>query len=360
MAANEDFRTFHLKTRTTSSSENSQDRHPSREWHAIMKFCFIIGVLAVIPNAFSTLSSDLVCAKLSDVVASRRWTTLFGILLDKLWGLLLDIFWSSAVALGILITFGIFVLHIDKNLIEPGTRPPAVRKHLGRGCMPTVQTLGILRSHGCPDVTKRVQERSIGWIPIFSGCFSDIHEGLIDPDERKVAIKCPRVLLSFDSTREALKEVSRELGVWSKLRHANIVELHGLIQFHGRVGMVLPWMKNGNIIQYTAARPSTNRLHLCAQVARGLTYLHSQGVVHGDLKGTNVLIADDGVAKITDFGNTVIQTALLHFGDTTSISNSSVRWAAPETLMGSPCNDKSDVYALAMVRVFVITIIYTY
>ncbi|KAG9078151.1 hypothetical protein FRC06_008510, partial [Ceratobasidium sp. 370] len=86
----------------------------------------------------------------------------------------------------------------------------------------------------------------------------------------------------------------------------------------------------------------------CAQIARGLEYLHDARVIHGDLKGANVLIADDGTVKITDFGNAVLRDASLRFTATTGALDCSVRWAAPEILSGSPCNVKTDSYALAM------------
>ncbi|KAG9085027.1 hypothetical protein FS749_004741 [Ceratobasidium sp. UAMH 11750] len=62
-------------------------------------------------------------------------------------------------------------------------------------------------------------------------------------------------------------------------------------------------------------------------IADGLAYLHDIGVVHGDLKGQNVLVAHDGDPMLTDFGNAVLQTSTLIFTATTQANALSTRWA---------------------------------
>ncbi|THU86282.1 kinase-like protein [Dendrothele bispora CBS 962.96] len=68
-----------------------------------------------------------------------------------------------------------------------------------------------------------------------------------------------------------------------------------------------------------------NELH---EVAQGLAYLHSQKIVHGDLRGANILINDEWQACLTDFGLTVFNDATA--SSSTSRRGGSVRWKAPE------------------------------
>ncbi|KAF8602014.1 kinase-like protein, partial [Ceratobasidium sp. AG-I] len=99
----------------------------------------------------------------------------------------------------------------------------------------------------------------------------------------------------------------RELHTWSKCQHPNVVKLLGLVQFRRQIGMVSLWMKNGNLSQYLGQHPDLDRCRMSIGICEGLSYLHSGGVIHGDLKGLNVMINDYGAPLITDFGNAVLQ-----------------------------------------------------
>ncbi|QRW10657.1 kinase domain protein [Ceratobasidium sp. AG-Ba] len=186
--------------------------------------------------------------------------------------------------------------------------------------------------------------------------FGGIFEGCMDLDRKRVAFKCARGGLNpNEETHKALKDLSREAYIWSKLEHVNVAKLYGFALVNGRIGMVSPWMENGNIMQYLRARPLVNRYSLCAQIANGLAYLHAQGVVHGDLKGANVLIADDVTVKLTDFGNAILPNGSLRFTGTSGTLCFSARWAALEILEYKPRNFSTDSYALGMTLLEVIT-----
>ncbi|KAF8603990.1 kinase-like protein [Ceratobasidium sp. AG-I] len=120
--------------------------------------------------------------------------------------------------------------------------------------------------------------------------------------------------------------------------------------------MVAPWVRHGSLNHYLAENLEMRRPQLCAQVADGLAYLHSCGVVHGDLKGANVLLSDDGDPLLTDFGNAVLQERTLQFTYTTTKASLSPRWAAPELIRGEESfSFEADVFALGMTILEVIT-----
>ncbi|KAG9127216.1 hypothetical protein FRC07_000134, partial [Ceratobasidium sp. 392] len=112
--------------------------------------------------------------------------------------------------------------------------------------------------------------------------------------------------------------------------------------------MVSPWMDNGNLKSFVERNADADRYQLCTQVAQGLAYLHHSNIIHGDIKAANVLVSDDGVAMLTDFGNAVLTLSTLKFTGKDIECRISVRWTAPEILEGSSYSRQADVYALGM------------
>ncbi|KAF4036943.1 Protein kinase domain [Phytophthora infestans] len=90
------------------------------------------------------------------------------------------------------------------------------------------------------------------------------------------------------------------------------------------------------------------------EAALGLEFLHERGVVHADLKGDNILIGEDGCAKLTDFG----LSAVVSDGANSSTSPvGALRWKAPECMgtSGKPATFASDIFSLGMCIIEAIT-----
>ncbi|KAG8724975.1 hypothetical protein FRC09_011003 [Ceratobasidium sp. 395] len=141
---------------------------------------------------------------------------------------------------------------------------------------------------------------------------------------------------------------ARELYTWSMCRHPNVQQLLGLVMFRDQIGMVAAWESNGDMPGYLQRSPNTDRCRISIQIVEGLSYLHESGVVHGDLKGANVLISEDGSARLADFGNAALQELSLRFTSTSTRPGLSPRWAAPELFKDTKCNVPADIYALGM------------
>ncbi|KAF8598604.1 kinase-like protein [Ceratobasidium sp. AG-I] len=156
----------------------------------------------------------------------------------------------------------------------------------------------------------------------------------------------------------SLQRIAREIYMWSKAKHPNIHELQGIVIFRDCLSMVSPWMDNGNLRQYIEKKPNANRYRLCVDVAEGVSYLHSITMVHGDIKGINILVSQQGVAKLSDFDHSILSDSSLRFSATTRTDGGTVRWMAPELLLHSDENTapskttQTDVYALGMVCMF--------
>ncbi|KIM29148.1 hypothetical protein M408DRAFT_45670, partial [Serendipita vermifera MAFF 305830] len=126
------------------------------------------------------------------------------------------------------------------------------------------------------------------------------------------------------------------------------------------------WMKNGSALCYIQAQKCSwaERLKLLGDIVAGLKYLHhfQPPIVHGDLKPTNVLIADNGDACLCDFGlSRLIKTETGASGFTTSNFAGSIRYMSPELLNSEDeealplVTTASDVYALGCVGLQIVT-----
>ncbi|KAG1884586.1 kinase-like protein [Suillus subluteus] len=144
---------------------------------------------------------------------------------------------------------------------------------------------------------------------------------------------------------------------WRPLSHDNILTLYGITYGFGPVpAIVSPWMSNGSLSTYLDRNYDSlsmaQKFGLLADVAAGLQYLHSKGVPHADLTGSNVLINSDGGALVADYGLLTTCSEL----NGTSYIRSNVRWAAPELFEVPDTDDapsspklESDIYSFGCI-----------
>ncbi|KAF9231202.1 kinase-like domain-containing protein, partial [Melanogaster broomeanus] len=131
------------------------------------------------------------------------------------------------------------------------------------------------------------------------------------------------------------QKLCRELKIWGRLRHQNIVPLLGVVSGFGPLSsMVCPWIANGSLTSYLKRWDErldiSHRLALLQDIAAALRYLHSQSVVHGDLHSDNVLIGQGGRALLTDFGLSLVVQEFLGTSYLQSSVQGCMRYAAPE------------------------------
>ncbi|KAJ6526934.1 hypothetical protein DFH09DRAFT_164786 [Mycena vulgaris] len=186
---------------------------------------------------------------------------------------------------------------------------------------------------------------------VAAGSFSDVWKGLVHSET--VSVKVMRVYQEADV--EALaKGFYHEALIWRQLSHPNLLPFFGVYYLEDtkcRLGLVSPWMENGNIARYLRDNPAgINRLTLVLDVALGLEHLHSLKLVHGDLKAINVLVTRSGRAVLADFGlSSVADSKILLLSTSTLKTGGTARWHAPELFAGSLNSFASDVYAFACV-----------
>ncbi|KAJ7489946.1 ras guanine nucleotide exchange factor domain-containing protein [Mycena galericulata] len=154
----------------------------------------------------------------------------------------------------------------------------------------------------------------------------------------KVVLRSPR---SLPHTAEVRERYEREVENWRHLKHENIISLYGIIYSGQELFIVQPWMDNGTALDFIEKNPDVDRLEILSEVASGLEFLHKEQIVHGDLRGANVLIDPNGSALLSGFGTV---SFIENCGDgTTSFDTVNARWSAPELLRNNgPVSIQSD------------------
>ncbi|KAF9222420.1 kinase-like protein [Gyrodon lividus] len=182
---------------------------------------------------------------------------------------------------------------------------------------------------------------------------------------KEVAVKAFRFKFTVverdgNGSDRSIKMIRRELGIWRRLDHHNIVPFLGIVYGFGRhecASLVSSWMPNGTLQNLLANHHSkltvTHQLQLLLNIANGLLYLHSFPIIHGDLTCNNVLLDEHYNARLTDFGyaSLVGETPeALAYLQMSTMRPGTLRWAAPEQISHNPeetlqRTTKSDVYS---------------
>ena len=168
---------------------------------------------------------------------------------------------------------------------------------------------------------------------------------------RTVALKVirPQPLATAEENAQLKLRFAREASAAGRLSHPNIVTIHQLGEHDGMQYLVMEYIAGASLESVLApASPLTldAALAILTQIAAALDYAHSQGIVHRDVKPTNILVKPDGVVKLTDFGIAHITSQVVtHTGATMGTP----AYMAPEQIMASRVDGRADQYSLAVV-----------
>ncbi|KAF9644222.1 kinase-like protein, partial [Thelephora ganbajun] len=187
---------------------------------------------------------------------------------------------------------------------------------------------------------------NVGPDPFTSGGYSDVYHGTLDG--AKICVKRVRAL-EKGGPQKAVKAMCREALIWKHLNHPNILPLLGVTVAPPQ--LISNLMPGGTLPQYIREHPDSDRLRLLYDVANGLHYLHSRGVIHGGIKGANILVDDSGHARIADFCEATIVKDGDSVEDDSDIPGHISRWTAPEVLNEETHSKKSDIFSFAMVMI---------
>ncbi len=203
---------------------------------------------------------------------------------------------------------------------------------------PTVEELGAMLPHY--EIHFLIASGGMG--AVYKGCQKDL--------DRLVAIK----ILPPDAGNDAesLARFRSEARAMAKLNHPNIISIYDFGAVTGQCFFVMEYVEGRNVHELITEGIVTPDLaqNVLGQVCDALSYAHGKGIVHGDIKPSNIVVDSDGVVKLLDFG---LARLMEH-----EQSNTEVDWvpmgtpeyAAPELYeRGSVADPRTDIYALGVV-----------
>ncbi|KAG8899975.1 hypothetical protein FRC01_010309, partial [Tulasnella sp. 417] len=195
----------------------------------------------------------------------------------------------------------------------------------------------------------------LGTQPEYSGSKNEIWKGRW-LDRQDVALIFYKEYNKSSRDNDSIRRFERQIKVWRRLDNPYVLRLYGWCKFDDETYLVSPWFRNRDVVKYLEAsgRRQEKCLPLIYEIAQGLRYLHSQDIIHGSLRPSNILIQDDGRAVLSDFTRAKIATPDAKNTQANPQVNA-FRYQAPEFILDQPISSASDVYSWAMTALEIIT-----
>jgi serine/threonine protein kinase len=179
------------------------------------------------------------------------------------------------------------------------------------------------------------------------GTYGVVHMAML-PGGKLVAVKV--VPVNKRHKNESIAAVRREVETLRKLRHKHIIQFFGCHTNKREIFIFMELATHGSLTQLArkfGELPESNIQLLTRQMLEGLQYLHQNGIVHRDVKGENILIDGNGVAKLGDFGcSKALAEAANHSQQGCATLVGSPYWMAPEVIRSEAYGTKADVWSL--------------
>jgi serine/threonine-protein kinase len=184
--------------------------------------------------------------------------------------------------------------------------------------------------------------------PLGEGGMAAVYKAYQAAMDRYVALKIlPR---HFASDPEFVGRFELEAKIIAKLQHVHILPVHDFGTEDGYTYIVMPFVETGTIGELLQGKPlplPQIRKIVC-QVADALGHAHARGLVHRDVKPSNILIDEDGNSLLTDFGIAKMVEGTIQFTQTGAILGTPA-YMSPEQIRGDSLDGRSDIYSLGVV-----------
>ncbi|XP_061682761.1 protein-tyrosine kinase 6b [Syngnathoides biaculeatus] len=177
-----------------------------------------------------------------------------------------------------------------------------------------------------------------------SGFFADVYRGWWKSHIR-VAVK----IIKNDSELDH-SEFQREVQILKRLRHRHLISLFAICTASSPYYIITELMEKGSLLNLLRSsegqqQDMSSLLDMAGQVADGMSYLEEHNFVHRDLAARNVLVGEDYICKVADFGLTQIIKEPVYFAYQKTIPH---KWSAPEVITHRKFSVKSDVWSFGV------------
>lgn len=172
---------------------------------------------------------------------------------------------------------------------------------------------------------------------------------------RKIALKVLTTHFTLDSER--LRRFQQEARAASALNHPNILTIHEIGQIDSRHFMVTEFIEGKTLRVMMAKAPMAvpDALRIASHIASALAAAHADGIVHRDIKPENVMLREDGIVKVLDFGLAKLTDSKTGEAETTLVKTEqgtvmgTAHYMSPEQARGLPVDARTDIWSLGVV-----------
>ena len=179
---------------------------------------------------------------------------------------------------------------------------------------------------------------------IASASYGELFKGIYCSQE--VAIK---VLKAEHVSSEMQREFAQEVYIMRKVRHKNVVQFMGACTMPPHLCIVTEFMSGGSVYDYLHKQKGFFKfptvLKVAIDISKGMNYLHQHNIIHRDLKAANLLMDENGVVKVADFGVARVKAQ----SGVMTAETGTYRWMAPEVIEHKPYDHKADVFSFGIV-----------
>lgn len=176
---------------------------------------------------------------------------------------------------------------------------------------------------------------------ISTGGMAEVYKSYQPDLDRYVAIKI--IASNLSDEPEWLTQFKREAQTLARLQHPNILPIYDYGDYNGMPYLVMQYNRGGTLADCLGhPQPTDDVVRIVSQIGDALAYAHAHGVIHRDVKPSNILLTESGRVLLTDFGIAAPHNAANLGGGTQG-------YMPPEQRAGKPVDGRADIFALGVI-----------